>query len=795
LFLNTENMRYKKKEFPNKENEILSYKGMETFHPVIPKLLAARAVEPANLQTYLHPAKKDLYDPYLFSNMQTVVARIQKAKEAGEQIVIYGDYDCDGVSGVALLKELMNLLEITATAYIPDRKKEGYGTNKAAFSDLIEAGNALIVTVDCGIRSIEDVAYAKEQGVDVIILDHHECDETLPDTPYILNPKRSGETYPFRELCGAGIAFKLMQAMIGEAAFSFIDVAAIATIGDMVPLMDENRVIAALGIRKLRQKTSVGITALAEAAGLSLAKITAGQISFGMVPRINAAGRLAHAKTATSLLLTKEQKEAEVYAKELQTLNTKRQALQKKMTEEAIRKVEEEIDLLHTYIIMVSGEGWDKGVVGLVASALANKYFRPAVVFAEENGEMTGSARSIPGVDLYEILCAAEEMYLRFGGHEMAAGLTIKSEVFPRLQETLAAYVNEKYTEEVFLPTIYYDETLQAEEIDFSLLEQLQLLEPFGQGNKEPVFYVKDYQVKQIYELSKGAHLKLNNGVIDALYFHAPSAPVLEANYDMVAELSINEYRGRKTPQMIIRNLKEKTFVQAERKTLLAPIYMRGFKQEMLAYHAYLKNRQQAREITEKTCLSEQLKKHFMRHYFGTAVFIGSFAGMDMIRDFATYENVLQENVFSAHSLENLICYTAPKKDVNGYRDIYLVGCFAGLAYAREAHIYMGEDLQKQYRETAKHFFVEASLLVRYEKVLLAKGEKGHPSIRALLHACAEEMEENIEKIWFALQVLTERKLLQLKKNDKIYVIPNEPTQEIESILYKTVEEICAREV
>ncbi len=503
-------MRYIEKKTPL--GEIKTYQDC-TLRETVQALLRERGISDEDLQGFLFPSASALHDPFLFVNMGRVVQRIRRAAASRECIRIYGDYDCDGVSAAAILYLTLKKLGADASVYIPDRATEGYGTNREAFQKIIDGGASLIITVDCGIKSVEDVAYAKERGADVIVLDHHECGPVLPDTEFLINPKAPFETYPCRELCGGALAFKLAEALLGEEAFCYLDMAAVATIGDMVPLLGENRVIAALGMEKLKKEPAPGLRYLAEVSKIDVTGINARKIAFSLVPRLNAAGRMTHGSDAFKLLTEEDERICLALAKELDLQNKKRQTIQKKITEEAVLRARQQKNRAETRLLVSCQKGWDKGVLGLAAASFVQTFCRPALVLSEsEEGFLTGSARSIPGVNLYRILLTCADKYLNFGGHEMAAGLSLKAADMEEVERRLNEAAKKEYGDEHFLRTLYYDRELDQKSATLKLAKELALLEPFGMGNEEPVFLIRGFVPDSVTKMGKGEHLKIRAG-------------------------------------------------------------------------------------------------------------------------------------------------------------------------------------------------------------------------------------------------------------------------------------------
>lgn len=757
-------MRYEKKGGELAPKVLAEYEKQGIL-PLIAKLLAARGIAPGQAEAFLNPGWDQLGDPFLFVNMEKTCVRIRKAAEQGEKVAVYSDYDCDGVCGAAILQKMLQSMGIEPRMYIPDRAAEGYGTNAAAFTRLMDEGAKLILTVDCGIRSVEDVALAKQRGVDCVIVDHHECGQ-LPDTPYILNCKMPAERYPFLDLCGAGTAFKLAQALLGEEAKKFIDLCGVATIGDMVSLREENRALAYLGLQKLRSAPCLGFEALAAAAGLRLSSISSYGVAFGLVPRVNAAGRLEHASIALKLLSTHSRKEAEALARRLGDINSRRQALQKEITGAAIEEVRKNVCLADARILFVSGAGWDKGIVGLAASSLSQTFYRPAVVLSEEEGMLTGSARSIAGVNLYEALCQAEHLYERFGGHEMAAGLTLRSENLPEVRRIVQQFLEERYGEDVFVPFLPYDQALALGEADIALADQMEKLQPFGQDNEEPRFFVQGFRPFDVTKMGKsGEHLKMTalDCPSEILRFSAREAIEKGGEYDFVASFSVNEFRGRRKSQLILSGITKRGETDWDEK--LGKEYLRLFPAEAVAYAAYCKNPQGAMLATREQ-LEEWVEKN--RRALGTAIFSVSQPGARQLRALQEERKLSWAEAECAErdSAESCLCYLQ-RKPLRNFRATLALGAFSALAENPGAAVYLGENLREAYRAEAGAFY-DPKLFPEFAAVFAGLGGI-YGTVSEFLEKAAECLcLPDIKRPWLAFQAFFEQKLLEVRKSDRI---------------------------
>ena len=459
--------------------------------------------------------------------MDIAVERIRKAIETQEKVIIYGDYDVDGITSITVLKSFLKDVGLDVDYYIPNRLEEGYGLNKNAIDEIAKNKYTLMITVDCGISAIEEVNYANSLGIEVIVTDHHEPGEELPKALAVIDNKRKDSKYPFRELAGVGVAFKVSQALAQsmnvkeEEYLKYLDIVCVGTISDIVPLISENRVITKLGIKLLKQTRNTGLKAIINSSGYS--QINSTTISFGVAPRINACGRMGKAEQALKLLLSKDIYEVNKLTQELNNYNRERQEIEKEIFESVLNKIEQN-NLDKNRTIVVGGEGWHHGVIGIVSSKITEKYFKPSILLSfEEDGTGKGSGRSIPGFDLHEALMKCENCLEKFGGHSMAVGLTLKKDKFEQFYEEFEKVAKENKTENI-VPIINVDAKIELNEIDKTVVEDLKQLEPFGEANKMPVFALKNIRIDSIRALSEGKHLKLtlrdNNQIINAIGFN-----------------------------------------------------------------------------------------------------------------------------------------------------------------------------------------------------------------------------------------------------------------------------------
>jgi single-stranded-DNA-specific exonuclease len=539
--------------------------------PLLARLLIARGM--TNIEqakAFLDEGTDCNHDPFLLDGMGEAVSRIRLAIEQGEKIRIYGDYDADGISSTVLMIHLLNQMQAAFDYYIPHRIHEGYGLNNKALDLALQQGVQLIITVDTGISAVEEIAYARQLGLEVIVTDHHEPPEHLPQECIIINPKKPGCPYPFKQLAGVGVAFKLAQALLDRWPSELLEFAAIGTVADLMPLLNENRMIVKQGLKRMQSSSNPGIRALFDAAGINLKDINSTHIGFTLAPRINASGRLEHADDAVRLLTTDNQQDAEQMAYQLDQLNKERQRIVEEMTKQAYEIVQERKSEPLKQVLVVAQEDWNVGVVGIVASKLVDKYYRPTLVLSidKETGLAKGSARSIAGYDLYQALSHCQDLLDHYGGHQAAAGLTLSREHLSELERRLNLLAEEWLCSDDFTPYMNVDMVCSLKEIGVTTVQQLELLGPFGMGNPTPKVIISNAAYKELRTIGKEQqHVKItlktskdeSAATLDAVGFHKSALlPWISstAAMDVLGELSINEWNGVRKPQVMIQDLR-----------------------------------------------------------------------------------------------------------------------------------------------------------------------------------------------------------------------------------------------
>ncbi|MGI5971767.1 MAG: single-stranded-DNA-specific exonuclease RecJ [Oscillospiraceae bacterium] len=533
-------------------------------------ILSARGVnDPGEALRFINEDERGFRSPFSMPDMRKAVDRILLARERSEKVAIYGDYDVDGITALSILLRCFRENGIDCVGYIPDRIDEGYGLNAEAIEALASEGVTLIVTVDCGITAVEETEFARSLGVDIVITDHHECKERIPDAVAVVNPRRPDCDYPFKLFAGVGVAYKLVCALFGEYATvemknALTPLVAIGTIADVMPLLDENRGIVRLGLSCIKNSSTVGLRKLLEMSGLSKKEINSSSIGYILAPRINAAGRLGSARTAVDLLLTDDPEEAALLAEELCNLNRKRQQIENEIYKEACAMLQES-GLEKGVPAVLSGEGWHQGVIGIVASRIAEKNCAPAFLISIDGQSGKASCRSYGGFNLFRALEAAGSLLESFGGHALAAGFTIKRENIPEFDRLMRRLFSE-YSEGSSVGSVL---DIDCEIRDPAILtmknvEGLCALEPFGSGNSQPVFCLGDAEVESVGDVGGGKHMKLmvskNGKSYDGIFFGhtsygegiAPGDRVDIAFYPVV-----NEYRNRRSVQLVLAGIRQ----------------------------------------------------------------------------------------------------------------------------------------------------------------------------------------------------------------------------------------------
>ena len=555
-----------------KRDELAGQLGLT---PIVCLLLVQRGITSAEeVKKFFKPSLSDLYDPYLMPDMEKAVKRLNKALGNKEKIMVYGDYDVDGTTAVSLVYKYLQPYSSTALEYyIPDRYDEGYGISYKGIDFAAEIGVKLIIALDCGIKAIDKIEYAKQKGIDFIICDHHMPDDTLPDAVAVLDAKRVDSEYPYEHLAGCGVGFKLMQAFSQSNGLPFsdleklLDIAAVSIASDIVPITGENRILAYYGLRQLNSNPSMGLKGIINICGLSGKEITINDIVFKIGPRINASGRMMNGKEAVDLLLAKDSESAREKSENINKYNDERRELDKTITDEANAVIDDFSNMEDRKAIIVYDKNWHKGVIGIVASRLTEKYYRPAVVLTKSSELITGSARSITGFDIYKAIESCRDLLENFGGHTYAAGLSLKEENLEAFKERFLKLAAEEIVTEQMIPQIDIDAVINLSDINQTFAKELKRMNPFGPDNQKPVFCsknVKNYGTSKLVG-KDNEHIKLE--LIDdytrmpvhaiAFGMHQYFDHIKNMNpFHICYTIEENTYNGTTTLQLLIKDIK-----------------------------------------------------------------------------------------------------------------------------------------------------------------------------------------------------------------------------------------------
>ncbi len=713
---------------------------------------------------FLNPSIEQINDPFLLPDMQNSVERIKKAISEGEIVTVFCDYDADGTCGGSSLYLHLKSLGISVNIMSPNRHKEGYGLSESAVRKIDESDSTLIITVDCGITNIEEISLAKELGIDVIITDHHECGQELPDTPYIINPKRQDSKYPCAYIAGCGVAFKLIQALSGlESAMEYIDLVAIGTVTDIVPLKDENRALVHFGIEKLKSKPSAGIEALSRVASIKMN--TSLGVSFGLGPRINAAGRMDTAQIAIDILSAeKPSPQLDEQAKQLCQLND-----QRRNEVEDITKSAQDMVLKNNYMddeaILLADEDWNTGVIGIAAAKISDKFNRPCVLFGGAEGGLVGSARSIEGINMYEVLDTFSEKYEKFGGHSQAAGLTIKPDELDDLRRNVCKFIKENYDESVFVPKKVFDLEMDVAQVTNKLVEDLSRLEPFGHSNDKPVILIRNAEITDYKFIGKqkSPHLKFsikkNGAVAEAVnFFFRNEYTLMSQKGDFLCDADLNDYT--KKPQLIVRQL----FMHYD--TELTKSFESAYRNQMcrqfLDEISMLEQREKdaVPDITEQEFTAEVLMR-MKESRFSMCIAAGTKPAFERLVSIKSIKSALLSGEIVLHDKKDYrsdnCIYTG---QAPGHRDTYYIGVLG----------FFDNELKEAYRCYAKEFFMpRKELLDFYKKASETLAEKPR-TVETVVEAAGE----SYERAAFALRVLSELELIGVGKSGRIFAIKSE---------------------
>jgi single-stranded-DNA-specific exonuclease len=540
-------------------------------HPIIAAILMERILDtPDLIRQYYRPSLDDLHDPFLMRDMEKAVARILQALQKREKILVYGDYDVDGTTAVALVFGYLRNYHSDTDFYIPDRYKEGYGLSRQGIDFAAAGGFSLLISLDCGIKAVDMTDYAREKGIDLIICDHHLPGDRLPRAVAILNPKLSDCPYPYKELSGCGVGFKLVQALCDrqhrdpDVLYDYLDLVAVSIAADIVPITGENRILAYHGLKKLNANPRAGFEALMKSAGMR-DEVNISGIVFGIGPRINASGRMDHAKTAVELLLADDYKETGRLAESLDLKNAQRKNFDSSITLEALKMIEDDSSFKLSKSTVLFKDDWHKGVIGIVASRCLDKHYRPTIILTKANGKATGSARSVDGFDIYEAIAACSDLLEQYGGHMYAAGLTLDLDKVNAFKERFEKIVADRILDEQLIPLIEIDALIDFRDVHYDFFNLLKQMAPFGPGNLQPVFVTNDLHTCGRPRILKEEHLKFTvqqgdtDQKLEAIGFGMAQYYDLVASgmrFSMAYHIEENTFMGNSSLQLRIKDLR-----------------------------------------------------------------------------------------------------------------------------------------------------------------------------------------------------------------------------------------------
>ena len=570
-----------------KKTNTTSEETRRSFYDLLSRLFFNRGFrETFEIEDFFNVSVLRLHDPFLLPDMEPAVERIKKAIDGNEKITVYGDYDVDGITSVSILYKYLTSISAEVDYYIPGRTDEGYGLNENALKKIRESGTTLVITVDTGTTAVDEVEFAKSIGLEIVITDHHECKlkenedgtitELIPKCVAIVNPKRPSGNYPFSELAGVGVVFKLLCALIGDTdqvLDLYGDLVAIGTIADIMPLVNENRAIVVIGIKKIKEHASVGLKALLTAAGNEKA-VNSSVIAYTIAPRLNAAGRIGDPKTSINLLLERDFASATQIATSLCDENRRRQQLESEIFKDVEKMIEKEG--LNDKIIVFASDDWHHGVIGIVASRIIEKYGKPCILLCGDGENMKGSARSVKGISIFELLQKASSSLLKYGGHEMAAGLSLSRNKYNDFKKEIVDYANRTITDKMLIPVIEAECELPFERLSLQAYDVLRLLEPFGTGNATPLFIVKNLTVSDIEPIGCGHHVKMSvtksGSTLEPVIMLMFNTEFNRINcvkgdeIDVVCSLSDNIFNGKRSLSVNVKKFKLSTSIESKDK-------------------------------------------------------------------------------------------------------------------------------------------------------------------------------------------------------------------------------------
>ena len=773
------------------------------FHPIVMRALRARGiVTEEERRRFMYPDLSMLRDPFGLPGMRAAVDRIEEALVSGESICIYGDYDVDGICATTILLHYLLSIGAEASYRIPSRHDEGYGISRRAIDALKASGVSLIITVDNGISAADEIAYAKELGIDVIVTDHHIPPERIPECTAVICHSIEGCDYP-KYLCGAGVALKLIQALGGvEAAEEYIFLVGVATVADVVPLLDENRLLVKYALDSLNKgECCLGMRMLLESLN-SRKPYSVYSIGFGVAPRLNASGRMGDASLGVELFMTEDEAEAARIIEELTRLNEQRQAEEQAILDEAIAMVED-IDIADKHAILLSSDKWNSGVIGIAASRLTEMYHRPTILFSKHDNALKGSARSIEGVNIHDALKANSEMFLRFGGHAKAAGVTMEREMFPAFCEAFEKYLAENTAPELFVPRRGYEFDEDLAEITMDLVRQLDMLAPYGEGNPCPVFHISNVSPYHIRRFGcDGQHLRMdlrqNRFSFESVYFCGGRSFDNIMKADSISLLYtpfINSWNGSDNLQMRVISVRPD----------LPRCPSRFLKSNSFQfYRSYLFDMEyHDREAELPPLFTDSISQAVRSSFAGLMVLAFTTEGAEnALRELASegVENFevcfggIPEGVFSGNVL--LIAPNVDKLPSKGYNKIvfadepYCVGLYAAVHDALPGAELFRTGRQYDIADICSGFSISRDEMGLYYKTIVSLLNSKTYSVTELATKLSDSLKRPIHQTVFALKVFRQLGFIEHDNGRAVRLQKTEPKKLDESFIYNSVAQI-----
>jgi single-stranded-DNA-specific exonuclease len=742
---------------------------------------------------FFNPKYDDMHSPFLMKNMRKAVFRILKAVESKQKISIFCDYDVDGTTACSILYIYFKSIDATVNYYTPNRHNDGYGLNENAVKTIIENKSDLVITVDCGITNVDECKMLMDQGIDVIVADHHECGEILPDTPYILNPKQGDCEYPYKHLSGAGIAFKLLQGLDMNEAYKMIDYAAVGTISDIVPLTGENRTIAKLGLEKMNTDISYGLSLIREFALPKKKRIDEYHIGFGFGPRINAAGRMDSANVALDVLLaTKETNKAKKSANMLNELNEDRKKVCDRIMIEAEAQIFKQNLLRKTGAIFVMGN-WESGVVGICASRLSNKYARPVLVFSDNGEQAVCSARSIEQIDIFQVLSNFKKYHIKFGGHSMAAGLTIKSSDFEAYSQDVNRYLSENFQQEIYEPKYVYDIKLNCSDFNLKFANNINKLAPYGQKNPKPKLLFENvaFGNKNYFGKNEKIHMKFNvkdkTNSFQAIKFFFSKKDATAKVGNLIGISNISDYSHNAE---VFVDYIEQSDIDTKADNV---IFIENAIFDMV--HAFSNQNIMDFKQIEKT-----VTDYINKNSFGMCIVANNHYQLEMIKNSKAIQQLIQSSKLHFRldgeynlPINAIIFCDQPNIMLKSYQKMITFDSFES-KYSMDKSIIV-KEMMHRYKSVKNEFYADRQTMGQIFVELKKQSQSGKVfnSLNELYNLVSVNSRVDIKKIIFGLLVFKQLDLIDYNKSDniKVQIINTTKKKDLDdSLIYHTIKNL-----